>query len=85
MGGIDQLKNENLKVSGPPIRIRSAEAPGFGYGPVTVDVQYSIPSYAVIDATGKQISNFPAKNSKTFIVTLERAASNWLMSKIQTP
>lgn len=84
-GGIDSMRQAQQRVTGPPLAIHFAEAPGFGYGPVTVDVQYSIPEYKLVDGQGTVVRHFLEKKNRTFIVTLERAGQGWLMGRIQVP
>lgn len=83
--GFEVMRVQNEKLSGAPLVIEGAEAPGFGYGPVVVDLYYSIPQYDLLDAQGKIIKRFEAVGSSTFLVTLMRRSSNWQILEIQVP
>ena len=84
-GSIDAMRVSHQRVTGPPIEVLSAETPGFGYGPVVVDLQYKIPSYNVIDEQGKIVHHIPAEKRDVFLITLNRVSVGWLIGKIQVP
>ena len=84
-GGIDGMREKSYRIVGAPIELLTAEAPGFGDEAVTVDVQYQVPAYKVVDAMGKLVYDSPGEKRNIFIITLQRMSSHWLMSKIQVP
>lgn len=84
-GGIDATRAKNRRITGPPLEVLSAEAPGFGYGPVVVDLQYRIPSYDIVDAQGKIAYHIPAEGRDVFLVTLDRVGAEWRIGKVQVP
>ena len=83
--GIDSMRSAKRHVTGPPFDVLSVDAPGFGYGPVTVDVQYKVTAFDVLEYDGRVARHAVTEGPDTFIVTLERSGSSWLMAKIQVP
>ena len=79
------MRDKAWRVKGTPILINFAEAPAFGSGPIMVDVQYSIPEYDILDASGVVLRHFSLKQSETFMITLKRTNERWMMEKIQVP
>ena len=84
-GGIDSLRDNHRRVTGAPIKVLSAETPGFGYGPVVVDLQYITPAYDIVDANDKIVRRFSAEKRNLFFVSLTRTGTGWLIGRIQVP